>query len=190
MLAQHRGGLLNAAQFARNLGVDGKTVAHYLDLLVDLMLVRRLPPWACQPGQAAGARAQGLRARQRRAARVAGHRGQGDAALAPGVGASWGTWVAENLLALAPPDAQAFFFRSAAGAEIDLLVERASGERWAIEIKRSLQPKLERGLHAACADVQPTHRWVVYPGAERYRLGDDAWAVGLPELAEGLTTLR
>ena len=78
----------------------------------------------------------------------------------------------------------------AAGAEIDLLIERGNGERWAIEIKRSLTPRLERGFHAACADVSPTHKWVVYPGNERYRLGDDAWAVGLPELAEGLRSLH
>lgn len=45
MLAHHQGGLLNTAQFAQGLGVDGKTVARYLDLLVDLLLVRRLPSW-------------------------------------------------------------------------------------------------------------------------------------------------
>ncbi len=65
-------------------------------------------------------------------------------------------------------------------------MEHADGERRAIEIKRSLQPKLERGFHAACADVQPHHKWVVYPGTERYRLGHDAWAVGLAELLQGL----
>ena len=70
------------------------------------------------------------------------------------------------------------------------MIERPGGERWAIEIKRSLQPKMERGFHAACEDVSPTQKWLVYPGAERYRLGDDAWAVGLPELAAGLRSLH
>ncbi len=108
----------------------------------------------------------------------------------PVVGASWETWVIENLLATAPRDCQAFFYRSANGAEIDLLVQRLDGERWTIEVKRSLSPKLERGFHAACDDVQPTHKWVVYPGPKRYRLGEDAWAVSLPELARGLRTLQ
>ena len=95
-----------------------------------------------------------------------------------------------HLLATAPRDCQAFFFRSAAGAEIDLLIQCPNGERWAIEVKRSLAPKLERGFHAACADVLPTHKWVVDPGTERYRLGEDAWAVSLQELTQGLRTLQ
>ncbi|HRE90177.1 MAG TPA: ATP-binding protein, partial [Myxococcota bacterium] len=51
MLAHHQSGLLNASAFARSLGVDGKTVASYLDLLVDLLLVRRLPPWHANVGK-------------------------------------------------------------------------------------------------------------------------------------------
>lgn len=190
MLAHHHGGLLNAAQFARNLGVDGKTVAHYLDLLVDLMLVRRLPPWHANLGKRL-VRTPKVYVRDSGVLHALLGIGDKETLLShPVVGTSWETWVVENLLTLAPPDAEAFFLRSAAGAEIDLLIERASGERWAIEIKRSLQPKLERGFHAACADVRPAQKWVVYPGSERYRLGEDAWAVGLPELAEGLRSLH
>jgi predicted AAA+ superfamily ATPase len=190
MLAHHHGGLLNAAQFARNLGVDGKTVAHYLDLLVDLMLVRRLPPWHANLGKRL-VRAPKLYVRDSGVLHALLGIADHDTLLShPVVGTSWETWVMENLLAVVPRDAQASFFRSAVGAEIDLLIERPGGERWAIEIKRSLQPKLERGFHSACADVSPTHKWVVYPGSERYRLGDDAWAVGLPELARGLATLQ
>ena len=95
----------------------------------------------------------------------------------------------ENLLALSPPGCEAFFYRSAAGAEIDLLVQRPGGERWAIEIKRSAAPKVERGFHAACDDVQPTHKWLVYPGEERFRIGPDVWAVSPAELARGLASL-
>lgn len=62
-------------------------------------------------------------------------------------------------------------------------------ERWAIEIKRSLAPKLERGFHAACEDVQPTHEWRVYPGEERFHIGPDVWAVSPTELALGLASL-
>jgi predicted AAA+ superfamily ATPase len=190
MLAHHHGGLLNAAQFARNLGVDGKTVAAYLDLLVDLMLVRRLPPWHANLGKRL-VRTPKVYVRDSGVLHALLGIGDKETLLShPVVGASWETWVIENLLALAPSNARAYFMRSAAGAEIDLLIERGNGERWAIEIKRSLAPKLERGFHAACADVSPTHKWVVYPGNERYRLGEDAWAVGLPELADGLRSLK
>ena len=189
MLAHHQGGLLNAAQFARNLGVDGKTVAHYLDLLTDLMLVRRLPPWHHNLGKRL-VRTPKFYVRDSGVLHALLAIADKEALLShPVVGASWETWVMENLLASAPRGSEAFFYRSAAGAEIDLLVQRPGGERWAIEIKRSLSPKLERGFHSACADLQPTHQWVVYPGTERYRLGESAWAVGLPELVRGLQTL-
>jgi predicted AAA+ superfamily ATPase len=176
--------------FARNLGVDGKTVAHYLDLLVDLMLVRRLPPWHANVGK-----------RRVRAPKVYG-RDSGllhallgiadkDMLLShPVLGASWERWVIENLLALAPPGGEAFFYRSASGAEVDLLVQRPGGQRWAIEVKRSLSPKLEHGLHSACADVETTHKWLDYPGEARYRIGPDVWAVSPAELARGLASLQ
>jgi predicted AAA+ superfamily ATPase len=192
MLAHHHGDVLNAAQFARNLGVDGKTVAAYLDLLVHLMLVRRLPPWHANAGKRL-VRSPKVYVRDSGVLHALLGIADKDTLLShPVVGASWETWVIENLLALMPRGCEASFYRSAAGAEIDLLIERsggARGERWAIEIKRSLAPRLERGFHAACADVRPTHRWVVYPGAERYRLDADTWAVGLPELARGLVSL-
>ena len=175
--------------FARNLGVDGKTVAHYLDLLADLLLVRRLPPWHANVGKRL-VRAPKVYVRDSGLLHALLGVGDKDTLLShPVLGASWEGWIIENLLALAPPDCEAFFYRSAAGAEIDLLVQRPGGELWAIEVKRSLNPKLERGFHAACADVQPTHKWLVYPGEERYRIGPDGWAVSPAELARGLASL-
>jgi hypothetical protein len=55
--------------------------------------------------------------------------------------------------------------------------------RWAIEIKRGLAPKIEKGFHLACEDVKPAHRFVVYSGEDRYPLPNDAEAIGLRELA-------
>lgn len=189
MLAHHQGGLLNAAMFARNLGVDGKTIAHYLDLLVDLMLVRRLPPWHANVGKRL-VKSPKVYVRDAGLLHALLGIADKDTLLShPVLGASWEGWVIENLLALAPPDSEAFFYRSAAGAEIDLLVQRPGGERWAIEIKRSLSPKLERGFHAGCEDVRPTHKWLVYPGEERFRIGPDVWAVSPAELARGLASL-
>ena len=189
MLAHHQGGLLNAAMFARNLGVDGKTVAHYLDLLSDLMLVRRLPPWHANLGKRL-VRTPKVYVRDTGLLHALLGIADKETLLShPVLGASWETWVIENLLALSPPGCEAFFYRSAAGAEIDLLVQRPGGERWAIEIKRSAAPKVERGFHAACDDVQPTHKWLVYPGEERFRIGPDVWAVSPAELARGLASL-
>ncbi len=97
--------------------------------------------------------------------------------------------VADNLLAQSAGKAQAHFYRTSAGAEIDLLLTWPDGRQWAVEIKRSLAPKLERGFHAACADLKPARRFVVYPGVERYRVAEDIEVLSLMELASDLGKL-
>ncbi len=182
MLAHHQGGLLNAAQFARNLGVDVKTVGNYLDLLVDLLLVRRLAPWHANLGK-----------RLVKSPKVyVRDSGLVHALLAipdketllghPVVGNSWESFVIENLLGSAPAMVQGHFYRTSGGAEIDLLLAWPNGRLWAVEIKRSLTPRPERGFHSACADLLPERKFVVYPGAERYRLAPDIEAVPLAAL--------
>jgi predicted AAA+ superfamily ATPase len=177
MLAHHQGGLLNTAQFARNLGVDAKTAASYLDLLVDLLLVRRLPPWHANLGKRL---VKSPKVYVRDSGLVHALLGIADkeALLAhPVVGQSWECFVIENLLACAPDGVQGHFYRSSSGAEIDFLLAWPNGELWAIEIKRSLAPRLERGFHSACADLKPARKLVIYPGAETYRLAEDIEAM-------------
>jgi predicted AAA+ superfamily ATPase len=65
------------------------------------------------------------------------------------VGPSWEGFVIENLINSAPSWTAAFYYRTSAGAEIDLILELPGGETWAIEVKRSLSPKVERGFHVA-----------------------------------------
>lgn len=172
MLAHHQSGLLNAAEFARSLGVDGKTVAGYLDLLVDLLLVRRLEPWHSNAGKRLVkspriyVRDSGL------VHTLLGLSSYEDILGHPIAGASWEGFVIETLTAAAPEGTKANFYRTAAGAEIDLLLTLPGGELWAIEIRRSLQPKLERGFHHACDDLSPAKRLLIYPGRERYPLAD------------------
>ena len=177
MLAHHQGGLLNTAQFARNLGVDAKTAAAYLDLLVDLLLVRRLPPWHANLGKRL---VKSPKVYVRDSGLVHALLGIADKETLlshPVVGQSWECFVIENLLACAPDGVQGHFYRSSAGAEIDLLLAWPDGKLWAIEIKRSLAPKLERGFHAACADLKPARKLVIYPGDESFRLAEDIEAM-------------
>lgn len=184
MLAHHQGGLLNTAQFARNLGVDGKTAAGYLDLLVDLLLVRRLPPWHANLGKRL-TKSPKIYVRDSGLVHALLRIGDLDTLLShPIVGASWEGHVLENLLACAPDEVQAHFYRSSGGAEIDLLLARPDGRLWAIEIKRGLNPKVERGFHAACADLRPERRLVVYSGPEPYPLTAEIQAAPLGWLAE------
>lgn len=190
MLAHQQGGLLNAAALARGLGVDGKTVASYLDLLVDLLLVRRLEPWHAN-----------TRKRLVKSPRVyvrdsgivhalLGIRTKEELSGHPILGASYEGFVIETLLACAPEGTQSHFYRTSAGAEIDLVLTMPGGARWAIEIKRSLAPKPERGFHHACADLEPGSALVVYPGSESYPLAEAIEAVPLRELGQRLLAQR
>ncbi|MBK8524086.1 MAG: ATP-binding protein [Betaproteobacteria bacterium] len=186
MLAHHQGGLLNTAQFARNLGIDVKTVGNYLDLLVDLLLVRRLPPWHGNVGKRL---VKSPKVYVRDSGLVHALLGipDKDTLLAHMVvGQSWECFVVENLIAVAPEGVDASFYRTGGGAEIDLLLTWPDGRHWAIEIKRSLSPKVERGFHAACVDLEPEREFVVYPGAERYPLAADIEVLPLVALAEML----
>ena len=183
MLAHHQGGLLNTAQFARNLGVDAKTAASYLDLLVDLLLVRRLPPWHANIGKRL-VKSPKVYVRDSGLVHALLNIPDKETLLAhPVVGQSWECFVIENLLAVAPAGVQGYFYRSSGGAEIDLLLSWPDDTFWAIEIKRSLTPKVERGFYSACADLMPVKKFIVYPGVERYRIASDIEAISLTALA-------
>jgi len=188
MLAHQQGGLLNAASLARALAVDGKTVAAYLDLLVDLLLVRRLPPWH---GNVRKRLVKSPKVYIRDSGLVHALLGIGDreALLAhPAVGGSWEGLAIESLIAAAPSGAEPHFFRTAAGAEIDLLLTLPGHRKpWAIEIKRGLAPKLERGFRLACEAVRPERRLVVYGGVERFPLAEEVETVSLIGLCEELS---
>jgi predicted AAA+ superfamily ATPase len=184
MLAHHQGGLLNVAQLARNLGVDTKTAQSYIDLLCDLLLVRRLPPWHTNIGKRL-VKSPKVYVRDSGLVHALLDIETKETLLShPVVGASWEGFVIENLLSCAPDTVQAYFYRTSGGAEIDLLLVWPGNVLWAIEIKRSLMPKIERGFHAACDDLQPARKLVVYPGAQAYPLGNDVQAVSLEGLCK------
>ena len=183
MLAHGQGSLLNAAELGRSLGVDGKTVGRYLDLLVDLLLVRRLPPLLANVGKRL-VRSPKVLVRDSGLVHTLLGLGDADAVLGhPVAGASWEGFVIETLLAVAPQGCQGWFYRTAAGAEIDLVLEWSPQRRWAIEVKRSLSPRLGKGFHQARADLQPERTFVVTPSATGYPLADGVEVIGLAELA-------
>jgi len=186
MLSHNQGTLHNAAQLARSLAVDAKTIARYLDLFVDLLLVRRLQPWHKNLGKRL-IKSPKVFIRDSGIAHTLLGLVHLEALLAhPIVGASWEGFVIENILATASTRVIPSFYRTAAGAEIDLLLELPSNQLWAIEIKRSSAPKLEKGFYMACQDLQPTKRFVIYPGKERYPLHENVIATGLNEFLREL----
>jgi hypothetical protein len=182
MFAHRQGGLLNAAQLARSLGVSGTTIAHYLDLMVDLLLVRRLPPRLANAGKRL-VRSPKVYVRDSGLVHALLGLPDKDAILGhPVAGPSWEGMVVENVSAVAGGQVEESFYRTSGGAEIDLVLTWPDGTEWAIEIKRSLAPKLERGFHSALADVNPERSFVVYPGSERFPLGRSTEAINLDDL--------
>ncbi|MDP2319282.1 MAG: ATP-binding protein [Acidobacteriota bacterium] len=190
MLAHNQAGLLNAANLARGLGVDGKTVARYLDLLVDLLLVRRLPAWHKNPGKRL-VKSPKVMVRDTGLVHVLlGLRNKDELLGHPVAGQTWESLAIETLIAAAPEGTDASFYRTGAGAEIDLVLALPNHQLWAVEVKRSSAPKVEKGFHLACADIKPDQRFVVYSGSERFAVGNGVDAIGLPALAAHLQMAR
>lgn len=188
MLAHNQAGLLNAANLARGLGVSGTTIGHYLDLMVDLLLVRRLPPRLANAGKRL-VRSPKVYVRDSGLLHALLGIADKEALLGhPVAGGSWEGLVIENLIAVAGEDAEPSFYRTSGGAEIDLVLTWPDGREWAIEVKRSLAPRIERGSRSALADIEPERGFVVYPGEERYPLGSDVEAISLPELCAELSS--
>ncbi|PIL18177.1 ATPase [Puniceibacterium antarcticum] len=189
MLAHAQGGLLNAAALAEGLGVSGQTIGRYLDLLVDLMLVRRLQPWHENVGKRlvkspkVFVRDSGL------VHALLGLESPESLLGHPVVGGSWEGFCIETLIAAAPAGTLPFFYRTAAGAELDLVLRLPGDEIWAIEIKRTTSPKVSRGFHLAVEDIKADTKILVYAGARDVPVGEGLRAMPLADAVAKLRAL-
>ena len=182
MLAHRQGSMLNASKLASNLSIATKTVGFYIDLLVDLLLLRRLTPYHANIGKRlvktpkiyirdSGLLHALLRIRDYES--LAGH---------PVIGESWEGFVIENILSVVPVGTKPSFYRTSAGAEIDLVLEMPNNEIWAIEIKSGLTAKPTKGFYNAINDIKATHCFVVYAGQEQYPIAENIQAISLTEI--------
>lgn len=190
MLAHHQGGPLNTAQLSSSLDIALPTVKRYVELLEDLFLIRTLRPWSGNVGKRlvktpkVYIRDSGLTHALLNLATyddLLGH---------PVSGNSWQGFVIENLMAALPLGMTPWYYRTAAGAEIDLVLERGPKERYAIEIKRSLAPSLSKGFYLGCEDIGAEKRFLVYPGKERFPMAKDVTAIPLSEMVTELLNLK
>ena len=171
MLAHSQGGLFNASSLANSLAITAPTVTHYVDILCDLGLVRRLSPWFANVGKRLVkspkiyVRDAGLLHALLRLETIADLLGH------PIAGASWEGFVIENIINAIGDRYDPYFYRTANGSEIDLLLVRGGMPKIAIEIKRSTAPTVERGFHLACDDLNVEKRWLIYPGITVYPRG-------------------
>lgn len=186
MLAHSQGEPVNYSKLGGNLEIDGKTVSHYIDILVDLLLVKRLEPWHTNVKKR-------LVKSPRFYIRDSGiqHRLLGidnyDALLSnPVLGKSWEGFVIENIHSVLPRRAETYYYQTAAGAEIDLLIKFSSSEVWAIEIKYGVAPKLGKHFGQTCTDVGATRKYVVYGGDDEFTVGDGVTVIPLRGLIKKL----
>ena len=187
MLAHNQGRTFNAAQLARSLGVKGVTVGRYLDLMVDLLLMRRLPSWSSNVGKRL-VKAPKTYLRDSGVCHALLGIESYDSLLGhPVVGGSWEGFVVESILGAAPAHAQWGHYRTRSGAEIDLVLDLGASKLWAIEVKRSSAPSVSRGFHAACDDLRPTRKYVVHAGNESFPLRHGVEAITLPDIVQQLS---
>ncbi|MCF6317988.1 MAG: ATP-binding protein [Proteobacteria bacterium] len=186
MLSHLQGEVVNYSTLASNLEVDGKTVSNYIDILVDLLLVRRLEPWHSNVKKR-------LIKSPRFYVRDSGilHRllsiSEYETLLSnPVLGKSWEGFVLENIMSILPNKIKPYFYRTSAGAEIDLVLKISANETWAIEIKTGLAPKITRGFYTACEDIKASQRFVVYGGFEQYPVKNQVTMISLQGIMDKL----
>lgn len=182
MLAHLQGSVMNAASLARSLSVSGTTIARYLDLICDLLLVRRLQPWTANAGKRL-VRSPKIYLRDSGLVHTLLNIKDMNALLGhPVVGGSWEGFMIENILSAASDQNQTYYYGTPGGAEIDLIIEFSPSEKWAIEIKRSTAPAVSKGFHIACEEVKPNRKFVVYGGNDRFTMAGDITAISLPDM--------
>ena len=168
MLANDQGELFNAQRYARSLGVSGHTIARYLEILEKLLLVRNLKPWFANSNKRLVkaprpfVRDSGILHALLAIETTDALRGNSV------VGKSWEGFVIEALIDAAGDRARPYFYRTAAGAEADLILEMTAQRCWAFEIKLSSAPKVDRGFHTAADDLAVERRILVHRGNETF----------------------
>lgn len=181
MLAHLQGQLFNASQLGISLGGASHTTAsRYLDVLIDTMMVRRLPPHLANVGKRlvkspkVYLRDSGVLHALLGIASVQHLQGH------PIAGASWEGLVVEQVAAALPADAHLSFHRTAAGAELDLVIERGA-RKVGVEIKFSSAPKPAKGFWQSLQDLQIDRAFVIAPVSRRYPLAEGVEVVPLAE---------
>ena len=190
MLAHSQGGQLNIAKLASNLDVTAPTAKRYIELLEDLLLIRSLRPWSGNIGKRL-VKAPKIYIRDSGLTHALLNLTSLDDVLGhPVVGSSWEGFVIENLLSCLPIGVTPWFYRTSAGAEIDLVIEQNSKKKYAIEIKRSVSPSLSKGFYLGCEDIKATNRFIVYPGKERFPVTKEVEAISLLEMMNELSSIK
>lgn len=182
MTAHLSGNLLNMETLAGSLGIHGTTVRRYLDFLESAYLIRRLPPFFAN-----------LKKRLVKTPKIyirdtgilhqlLGIASFFDLSGHPALGASWETYVIEQVAAILPDWAELFFYRTHDGTEADLVIARAGQPEILVEVKYSTTPKLSKGFHVASADLGTKRHFVICPVEQGFPLSETVRVLGFREI--------
>lgn len=186
MLAHLQGETINYSRLASNLEVDAKTVSHYIDILTDLLLIRRFEPLYANVKKRLVKSPRYYVRDSGILHRLLGINSYDELLSNPVLGKSWEGFVVENIHSVLPNRAETWFYRTAAGAEIDLVIKMPSSEIWAVEIKHGVAPKLGKHYSQTCDDVDATHKYILYGGDDEFSVGKDVKIISLQGLMDKL----
>jgi predicted AAA+ superfamily ATPase len=184
MLAHQQGSTLNLSSLANSLAIDGKTVRRYIDLLESLFVVRSLRAWSRNAGKRlvkspkVYVRDSGILhtlAGLHSLEQVLGH---------PICGHSWEGYCVEQILGKLPFGYTASYYRTSAGAEIDLVLETPQGSIVAIEIKRSLSPKLTASFRESMKTIEAKKGFYIMPHGDAFPLSELVEAMSLTDFLQ------
>jgi len=182
MIAHSQGKLWNASQLAGSLGISAPTVRKYMDILSETFITRQLQPYHFNikkrliKSPKVYIRDSGL------LHALLKIRTMNDLQEHPTLGSSWEGFIIEQLIGSLPADWETYFYRTSAGAEIDLLIINDRSERIAVEVKFSLSPKVTKGFWVAMQDLSCQKGFVVYPGEEKYPIGEKVIALPVRDI--------
>ncbi|MEB2774026.1 ATP-binding protein [Algoriphagus sp. D3-2-R+10] len=178
MLAHQQGQVINLSKLGASLDLTSPTVKSYVEILEDLLLIRSVRPWLVNVGKRL-VKSPKIYIRDSGITHALLNLTKLDDLLGhPVVGGSWEGFIIENIISILPKGADYGFYRTTGGAELDLVLS-LNGEVWAIEIKRTLSPKLSKGFLNAVEDISADHRYFIYAGKDEFPLGENTHAIGL-----------
>lgn len=181
MLAHQQGQLINLSKLGASLDLTSPTVKSYVEMLEDLLLIRSVRPWLVNVGKRL-VKSPKIYIRDSGITHALLNLTRMDDLLGhPVVGGSWEGFIIENIISVLPKGADYGFYRTTGGAELDLVLS-LNGEVWAIEIKRTLSPKLSKGFLNAVEDISADHCYFIYAGKDEFPLGENTRAIGLAGL--------
>ena len=186
MLAHLQGESVNVSKIAGNLEVQRSAVNLYMDVLTDLLLLRPLKPWFSNVKKRLVKSPRYYVRDSGILHRLLGINDYQNLISNPVLGKSWEGFVVENIHSVLPHRSESYFYRTAAGAEIDLLIKMPSSELWAVEIKYGVAPPLNGNYHRICDDVGATGKYIIYGGDEEFSLGNGVVVTSLRKFMERL----